>query len=201
MDKEFTLEHTNIVILARNYNPSIVSKEWLFEKNIITEAVSNFAHNPAVSLVETNQFSFILDENRLQIALKSITAGNIEILSRVTKDFVTSLPETPYTAVGFNYRYRLPKEKNQLKSWFNPDYDKLKGIFSGECEVGFIISFTFEGFLIRISAPPTKSEDTNIILDINSHTDCRSFQAVLDRLSLHHNNMEKIESILMEICK
>ena len=32
----------NIVILARNYNPSIVSKEWLYEKNLVRETVTNF---------------------------------------------------------------------------------------------------------------------------------------------------------------
>lgn len=201
MDKEFTLETANIVVLARNYNPSIVSKEWLFDKNIIRGTVSNFVHSPLLSVVDTNKFSFVLDENRLQLSLKNITTGNMKMLPKIAKDFVACLPETPYVAVGFNYRYQLPKEKSQIKLWFNPDYNKLKNIFTENYEVGFIISFRFEGFVTRISAPPTKREDTNLALAINSHLDCRGVDAVTDGLSLYDNNIEKIESILVEMCK
>jgi hypothetical protein len=78
----FTLSGTNIVILARNYNPSIVSKEWLYEKNIVRETVTNFVHTPPLSVVETERISFVLDENRLQISLKSITTDSIESLPK-----------------------------------------------------------------------------------------------------------------------
>ena len=82
MSNPFTLSGTNIVILARNYNPSIVSKEWLYEKNIVRETVTNFVHTPPLSVVETGHISFVLDDNRLQISLKSIITENIETLPK-----------------------------------------------------------------------------------------------------------------------
>ena len=39
---EYVLKNSNIVILAKNYNPSIVSKEWLKEKKVIEENAVKF---------------------------------------------------------------------------------------------------------------------------------------------------------------
>ena len=152
MSNPFTLSGTNIVILARNYNPSIVSKEWLYEKNIVRETVTNFVHTPPLSVVETERISFVLDENRLQISLKSITTESIESLPKIAAGFVSCLPETPFVAVGFNYTYNIPKETSRLKTLFALDNTKLKELFSENCEVGLIVSFPFKAFIVFLAS-------------------------------------------------
>ena len=196
LSNPFTLSGTNIVILARNYNPSIVSKEWLYEKNIVRETVTNFVHTPPLSVVETGQISFVLDENRLQISLKSITTENIETLPKIAAGFVSSLPETPFVAVGFNYSYNIPKESSRLRTLFALDDTKLKELFSENCQAGLIVSFPFREFFVRMSAPPAKDKATRITIDFNFHSDSRGADEVKKRLKLHSKTIEKTEEIL-----
>lgn len=196
MSNPFTLRGTNIVILARNYNPSIVSKEWLYEKNIVKETVTNFVHTPPLSVVETERISFVLDENRLQISLKSITTESIESLPKIAAGFVSCLPETPFVTIGFNYSYNIPKETSRLKSLFAIDDTKLKELFSENCEVGLIVSFPFKAFIVRMTAPPIRGKITRITMDFNFHSDSRGAVEVKKRLKLHPETIEKTEEIL-----
>lgn len=196
MSNPFTLSGTNIVILARNYNPSIVSKEWLYEKNIVRETVINFVHTPPLSVVETERISFVLDENRLQISLKSITTESIESLPKIAAGFVSCLPETPFVAVGFNYTYNIPKETSRTKTLFALDDTKLKELFSEDYEVGLIVSFPFKTFIVRMTTPPIIGKTTRITMDFNFHSDSRGADEVKKRLKLHPEAIEKTEEIL-----
>jgi len=197
----FTLGGANIVVLARNYNPSIVSKEWLYEKSIVKEAVTSFIHTPPLSVVETQQISFVLDENRLQISLKNITTENMEILPKISADFASYLPETPFVAVGFNYKYHISKENSLLETLFHPDDARLKALFSENYEVGQIVSFAFEEFVVRMSAPPAKDGATMVTVELNFHSDCRGVDEVRERLGLHRVTTGKAEEILRGISK
>jgi len=196
LSNPFTLSGTNIVILARNYNPSIVSKEWLYEKNIVRETVINFVHTPPLSVVETERISFVLDENRLQISLKSITTESIESLPKIAAGFVSCLPETPFVAVGFNYTYNIPKETSRTKTLFALDDTKLKELFSEDYEVGLIVSFPFKTFIVRMTTPPIIGKTTRITMDFNFHSDSRGADEVKKRLKLHPEAIEKTEEIL-----
>lgn len=197
--QQYVLESTNIVILAKNFNPSIVSKEWLYNKKVIRESIMNFIHNPVVSVVDTNTFNFMLDGNRLQLTLKNINPISMRRLPKVAQDFIRNLPETPYTAIGFNYKYHFPKKLFHLVNWFSPNETKLKEVFSTSYDVGFIISFEYDGFIVRISAPPTSLETDEIILDINFHVESNGFEATYERLDQYQMSFDKIESVLMEI--
>lgn len=144
----FTLGGVNIVILARNYDPSIVSKEWLYKKNILRETVTNFVHTPPFSLIETDRISFVLDESRLQMSLKSITAENIEALPQIATEFVSCLPETLFVAVAFNYSFHISAKSTHLEALFVPNDAKLKQLFSEKYEIGGIVSFPFKQFIV-----------------------------------------------------
>jgi len=100
----------NIVILASNYNPSIVSKEWLYQKGIFTETVRNFVHTPVFALVESEGFGLVVDEERLQITVRKVTQDSLNASASIAEKFVSILPETPYKSIGLNYRYTFPRE-------------------------------------------------------------------------------------------
>ena len=75
----------NIVILASNYNPSIVSKEWLYQRGVFTETVRSFVHTPVFALVESEEFSLMFDEQKLQLTVKKVTMDSIQIISSQPK--------------------------------------------------------------------------------------------------------------------
>jgi hypothetical protein len=187
------------VLLARNFNPSIASKEWLYGKDILREVAVNFLHTPPLSVVETEAVSFVLDENRLQISLKNISPENIELLQKIAGSFVSCLPETPFSAAGFNYTYDISKEGSNLKGLSMPNNVKLKELFSESYELGVIVSFPFEEFIVRMSAPPTRDEATRIKVSFNFHSDCRNADEVRERLKLYSKTMERTEEIIKGI--
>jgi hypothetical protein len=196
LNSTFALGGTNIVVLARNYNPSIVSKEWLYQKNIVRETVKNFIHTPPLSVVETERISLVLDENRLQVSLKSITAENVASLPKIVAGFVSLLPETPFVAVGFNYTYSIAKEDGQLKTLLRIDDTKLKKLFPGSYEVGLMVSFSFKPFVVRVTAPPAIGKVIRTPIDFNFHSDARGADEVKKRLELYSKATEKTEEIL-----
>ncbi len=196
MYSKFALEGINVVILAKNYNPSIVSKEWLYEKDIVRETARNFVHTPAFSLVETERISLVLTEDRLQISLKSISSENIESLPDIATKFVSHLPETPYTAVGFNYDYHAPKASTSIETLFSPDEAKLGELFSQDYEIGGTVLFQFKEFVVRMSATPVKEGDSKMAIHFNFHSDSPGAEKVKERLNLHSQTMKKAEEIL-----
>lgn len=201
MSSDFAMGKANIVILARNYNPSIVSKEWLYEKDIIRETVRNFVHTPVMSLIETESISIVIEQERLQISLKNINYENIDALPRIATEFVSALPETPYVGLGFNYHYGIPKENIQLEALFSPDNSKLKELFSEDYEIGQQVFFRFEGFTVRMSAAPKSGEDAKLSIGFNFHADTPGAKKVIERLKLYANTKEKAEEILRGMSK
>ena len=201
MSSDFALGKANIVILARNYNPSIISKEWLYEKGIVTETVRNFVHTPVMSVIETDLISLVIEQERLQIALKSISYENIDALPRIAAEFVSSLPETPYVGLGFNYHYRVLKADSQLETLFSPNDSKLKELFSEDYETGQQVFFQFKGFTVRMSAAPTRGEDAKLSLGFNFHSDTPGARKVKEKLKLYANTKEKAEEILRGVSK
>jgi len=197
----FALSGANIVILARNYNPSIISKEWLYKRNILRETVTNFVHTPPLSVVEAERISFVLDENRLQISLKTISPEGIEVLPKIATEFVSCLPETPFVAAGFNYSYYLPKESRRLETLFSPNDAKLKELFAEDYEIGGMVCFHFKEFIVTMSAPPLKGETTKVAINFNFHSESRGANEVKERLKLHPQTIERAEGILRGLSK
>ena len=111
----FSLIGASIVVLAENHNPSIVSKDWLTQNKIIEEEILNFTHLPVVSITETNNFNLFIDPNKLQLTIKKISSENLKALPQIISEYLGKLPETPYTAIGFNYSYRLETEGKKNK--------------------------------------------------------------------------------------
>lgn len=90
-----TPDSASIVLLATHFNPSIVTKDWLFQNNIVPEMVVNFVNTPVFSTIETEAFSIIVDENRLQWQEKKVTLDNLEVAYGRLNAIVDLLPHPP----------------------------------------------------------------------------------------------------------
>lgn len=190
---ELSLGGANIVILAKNHNPTIVSKEWLTQKKIIGGDIVNFAHTPAFSVVETDIFGFIVDPERLQISVKKDIPENIENLPKVAKTYISELPETPYTAIGFNYLYEVIT-KQSLKNILSPNDEKFKRLFSEDYQLGGNIRFRFEDFLVRINFKPVNDE--RIVADFNFHFNSEDIGEIIEKIEMYNTIKRKSEEIL-----
>jgi hypothetical protein len=164
--------------------------------------VRNFVHTPIFSLIETERISLVISEDRLQISLRSISSENIENLPQIAAAFVSHLPETPYTAVGFNYDYHIPKTSSHLEVLFSPDDAKLKELFSEDYEIGGIVLFQFMEFAVSMNATPAaRGENAKMAIHFNFHSDSPGAEKVKERLKLHSQTREKAEEILRGLSK
>lgn len=189
---EKKLDNTNVVILARSHNPTIVSKEWVIKKEVLEEPIINFIHTPPFSMVENNDLRIHVDSGRMQIIVKRVEPDIIDKLPIVIKNYVNSLPETPYTAIGFNFSYREITEKN-LGSIFSPDVEKFRKAFSEDYRVGGTIRFNFEDFIVTVNLLP----DEKVLANFNFHSDIKEGSSgIMEKLKSYHETMRKAEEVL-----
>lgn len=195
---EINLIDTNIVILAKNHNPSIVSKEWLKLHGIVeeNENFSKFIHTPILSYVETDNFRLIVDPDRLQISLVKINDENIESLPNITEKYISQLPETPYTAIGLNYNYNIELQAESLKRIFNPHKDKFTKLFTENYQLGGMIIFNHSNFIVKIDIKPTFNETEKIIVNFNFHCDSEKIEEIEKRIKLYFEMKDKTQEIL-----
>lgn len=199
-----SLRGANIVVLASNYNPSIVSKDWLVRKGIITGNITGFVHVPPMSNVETDEISLVVDEHRLQVTLRTPGESAVALLGGIVESFVTSLPETPYTAVGMNYAFAVPQHLCAIGDLFRPDAETVRRVFADDYELGVIVSFLFNPYRVRVNVPPAREspsgEKEMVVLDFNFHCAAMGSDAVVNRLSNLSDTLDKAKSVVQGVC-
>ena len=195
---EFQYKKINIIIIARNYNPSIASKDWVLDKGLLTEPIDNFTHTPLISFVENKSHSLIVDSDRLQISAKILSPENMEELPKIANKFIVALPETPYKTMGFNYIYQVKEENDSLRKLFSPNERSLKQIFSSGYQLGGTIVFKFKDiFRARVNIAPTGTDkEKSRIIDFNFHTEIQDREEILQGLNLYSETKKKAESII-----
>jgi hypothetical protein len=189
----------NIVILASNYNPSIVSKEWLYEKGIFTETVKNFVHTPVFALVENENFSLVVDEQRLQLTIRKVTRENLNKTGDITKSFVDTLPETPYKAVGLNYQYTLASARCNLDNVLSVNKERLGTMFSSTYQIGATIVFEFQKFIVNFAVLPSLGKEQQTRISFNFHSDITNVAEIRERLASQTGTLEKADEIIKEL--
>lgn len=193
-------DNSSILVLASNYNPSIVSKEWLYKKKISIGDVSNFVHTPVFSMVENEKFSLVVDERRLQIVVKQINEENIGLAYKIVGQLAAALPETPYKALALNFNYITPKEKCDLGRIFVTDKDKITNLFSNRYELGTVVIFEYQKFIVNFSVVPSLVQN-KVRLVFNFRSEVTDTNEIEDRLIMQDVVLKKAEDIVKRMCK
>jgi len=190
-----TLEGTNIVILAKHHNPSIVSKEWLVNNKIINENenIMNFVHTPAFSVIETDIFHLTVDSDRLQIALKKTRDDNIKYWLAIIKRYINHLPQTPYRALGINFIFNIFINEKRFKKLFAGDDNLFKKIFGENYKIGGIIKFNYNDFMVRLRLEQINKK---ILSDFNFHLDSKDVQNIIKKIDKYYEIKKYAEEIL-----
>lgn len=195
ISRKASLKKANIVVLAHSYNPSIVSRDWVLDKKILNEPISDFVHTPAFSLMQNNDFSLAVDTNRLQLSTKKFDLANIKLMPQILDKFFTLLPETPYRAMGFNFTYELQVEHDLLRDIITPQKQNIKEFFAANYQLGAMIYFDFEGFVVRVNISPTKQKKKMQGINLNFHTNIHGVTDAKEKLLLYEKTLQKAERI------
>jgi hypothetical protein len=180
--------------LANKHNPAIASKDWLTQKNIIEEEITKFTHLPVVSLIETENFELVVDLDRLQLSIKKISPENLETLPQIIFKYMSKLPETPYTAIGFNYSYHIEIDQMKLKNLLLINDKKLTEIFTESYMFGILVKFQYKDFKVTLTLNPING--TKIKVDFNFHFESNKIESLLKNLYEHSQTKKTTEEIL-----
>ena len=177
------LTQANIVILASHHNPGLVSKDWLDQKGILAEESINYINTPGFSLVETANYTLQIDQQRLNIGLKSFNENLLKHLPAIAHKYIEVLPETPFRSVGLNSNWVVPVgSPDVLKDIFVADIKQFDAIFhEGNYDIGGIVIYEYNPFRLQLTARPER--DNHVSLDFNYHSDISGVDELSERIS------------------
>ena len=115
---QVVLTQANIVILASNHDPGIVSKEWLNQKGILTEVPVNYINTPGFFASRNRKHALHIDPQRLNINLKNFNQNLLMHVPVIASRYIAALPETPYRAVGLNSNWLVQAERPDILKEF-----------------------------------------------------------------------------------
>lgn len=155
----------NLVVVAHQFNPSIITQYWLIKNSIFSE--SEFNHecvfSPYVADIRTNQFDFLVIPERFQFTPKVEDSGTEYklIMSKMGK-IIEMLPHTPFSAVGFNFIWNIDTEAEQQtkvsrKLFFKNDSTLYKKFDTDDANFGSYMSKNILGCRLRLNIKPVLS--------------------------------------------
>ena len=196
---EVVQTQANIVILASNHDPRIVTKDWLNQKGILTEESINHIHTPGFSLVETGNYSLQIDQQRLNIGLKHFNENLLMRLPAIAGKYIEVLPKTPYRAVGLNSNWVIQlKRPDVLKEIFVAKPKQLEAIFNeGNYNIGGIVIYEYNPFRLQLTVRP--EQENNVILDFNYHSDVSGVNALSERVACFVKVTEHARNIAVKL--
>lgn len=94
-----------VVVVARNFNPSILSQMWLVREGIIApeDFQPGCLFSDEVSQIEAESFQLIALPQQLQFTPKCASEDETSVISGKLGKVIRALPHTPYTAMGLNF--------------------------------------------------------------------------------------------------
>ena len=101
-----------VVIIARQFNPSIISQYWLIKNGIFTEEEiqPDSMFSPVIANVHFRDCHVLVLPEQLQFTSKLADQSSQELLISKLGKIVQALPHTPFVAVGMNFSWQVYDE-------------------------------------------------------------------------------------------
>ncbi len=165
----------NVVLLARQFNPAILTDIWLVNEGIVTEEEFNQRTErlvtPVFSKIETAAFDLLAIDERLQLTLRAA-----DLPAAIVRDKVGRIAEvlhhTPYTAVGFNFIYKMSREGG-IRQFLREQFMVAGSAFARRVDgpdayYGCTMLKPAHGGFQKVTIMP-RPEEENAVVDINYH--------------------------------
>ena len=184
----------SIVFLARDQDPSIVTKDWLIKNEILAEEPLEFVHTSKYSSVDTRELSLTVDPQRVIAQLKIISPDSLSELPLMMKKYVEKLPTVQFRAIGFNSKWQVRDVilAEILKPIFGGNSDLFTNVIGEQHLVGGILLWKHDAFQVRLTAEP-KSPKAGI--DFNFHSDVVELNDLYERLNEFYKVMTYTDHI------
>jgi len=163
----------NVVVVARQFNPSIITQYWLIKNRIFSEEEfsSECVFSPFIADIRTNQFDLLIVPERLQFTPK-VENSEIEysLIESKMGNIIKKLPHTPFIALGFNFIWNIDTEADQQtkvsrKLFFKNDSTLYKNFDTDDANFGSYMSRNILGCRLRLNIKPVRllAEQRNLL--------------------------------------
>lgn len=152
----------NVVVVARNFNPTIFSQLWFLKNEIFSEGdlKDNFIYTPMAVSLTTSEVAFLAVPDRIQLGFVGDKPDYGKLIDHILGAIVQKLPHTPFQAVGFNLTWNLlaknsdefPKVNRQL--FLSSENPLSKSSAEADCRFGFYLSKSLAMGRMRLDIKP-----------------------------------------------
>ncbi len=182
------LVDASVVAIAHDVNLSIFRPPWLVKSRIFTEKElqGEIVVTPAFVQVPTDNFQLMVFPDRIQMAIRLNCPDAADCIQRVMGGVVSTLPHTPYTAAGLNFKYlAAPESADAFAPWnrallSSSFADEVAPPDDGGARFGSYVSFDTLGLRLKLDIKPTKAPDAAVKM-------CKSWRPGQDLVSLGFN--------------
>jgi len=153
--------NSSVVVVAHDLNLSIFNPLWLTKQRALREEELDFskcAFTPALIQIPTPDFNLLVLPDRLQLRFDPKRDDIESDLMRVLGTIVSSLPHTPYTALGINFDYVLAPIRMEFENWNRTLFGSLfsQRLAGGHDRYGAYFSTDILGFRRRVDCKPLR---------------------------------------------
>ncbi len=178
------LVDANVVVAARQFNPSVLSQLWLVRRGLVGE--EDFREGcifaDAIAQVNTDEFSLLVVPPRAQFTTSVPRDQQQRLIVEKMGGLVHALPETPYRAVGINLTWQLVPENEDIgavchRLAFVPQSPVHELFESPDARFGSYLSKDSLGCRLKLDMRPAIAEVAGrepqdiILLAFNYHRD------------------------------
>lgn len=154
----------NVVLLAKNFNPSIFSQVWLVENGFFgkEDFLPESVFSSEMVQVRSKAVNMFVIQPQLQFAVQEgfDWDNSVKILLAI----IDKLPEIPYTAAGINFHWLVRTEKMSIEEFsrtlfFNEKIPFMRGFDATGAKFGFYVSKDFEKSRLKLDIKPVVATD------------------------------------------
>ena len=108
----FELVASNMVIVAHQFNPSVISQLWLVRNGLLEEGdfLPGCVFTDMAVQVNSEEFALMVIPQQCQFSPRVDRQREQELVIDKVGAIAKSLPHTPYRAVGLNFTWQLVPE-------------------------------------------------------------------------------------------
>jgi hypothetical protein len=200
----------NVVIVAKQFNPSVFSQLWLVRNEIVKEDefLEGCIFSDDISKIETSLFGLLVLPPQLQFLPRS-PEGEAELIEAKLGKIIAALPHTPYVAIGFNFSWHVWPEDGNLhqlsRSLFLNEYAPLAKKFGAEDALfGAYVSQNIGDCRLRLDVKPVDyvvndQQTRRLHFAFNFQLDLSQTETPVESIIAHLSKWEQFKNEASEV--
>ncbi len=191
------LVNASAVVVGHDVNLSIFRPPWLRDQRILSdeELAGDVVITPLMVRIPAPSFELIILPDRVQVRPSDDPGKAQSDILRVLGGIVSTLPHTPFTAIGLNFDYLMtPDEHTEFQAWNEQSFAArfsmdVIGSAQEEARFGAYCSFDTLGMRLKADLRPLRRTEQPEGSILKSSADP---EAMLGKFNFHRGELTEV---------